>query len=151
MGKSQRFLDNRHTPEHLQALFLEGPVVLFRWRNSQGWPVEYVSPNVTGLLGYSVDELQGHETRYAGLIAAADLAQVMGEVERAEREGTPSFTHRAYRVRRKDGSERWLSGRTQALRNEAGRSRIFWAMCSMRPGRCRYRIPRRPRSNAQRR
>jgi len=95
-------------------------VVLFRWRNSQGWPVEYVSPNVTGLLGYSVDELQGHETRYAGLIAAADLAQVMGEVERAEREGTPSFTHRAYRVRRKDGSERWLSGRTQALRNEAG-------------------------------
>ena len=95
-------------------------MVLFRWRNSQGWPVEYVSPNVTGLLGYSVDELQRHETRYAGLIVAADLAQVMDDLERADREGAQSFSQRPYRVRRKDGSECWLSGRTRALRNEAG-------------------------------
>jgi hypothetical protein len=32
-----------------RRLFEHGPVVVFRWRNAEGWPVEYVSPNMVNL------------------------------------------------------------------------------------------------------
>src|SRR5690349_20447999 len=38
-----------------RLLFSIGPVVVFRWRNAEGWPVEYVSQNVGELTGYTAD------------------------------------------------------------------------------------------------
>ena len=32
-------------------------MVVFRWQNREGWPVEYVSPNIGGLTGYPVEDL----------------------------------------------------------------------------------------------
>jgi len=35
----------------IQRLFEQGPVVVFRWRAEEGWPVEDVSPNLESQFG----------------------------------------------------------------------------------------------------
>ena len=42
---------------NVEELFSDGPVVLFVWKPKPGWPVEYVSRNVVGQLGYSPVEI----------------------------------------------------------------------------------------------
>ena len=37
------------------TVFTKGPVVIFRWRNAVGWPVEAVSANVLEVLGYPAE------------------------------------------------------------------------------------------------
>ncbi|MDD4987181.1 MAG: PAS domain S-box protein, partial [Dehalococcoidales bacterium] len=43
--------------EQERALFVSGPTVVFKWIAADGWPIDYVSPNVYGLLGYTAEEL----------------------------------------------------------------------------------------------
>jgi PAS domain S-box-containing protein len=103
-----------------QMLFSAGPVVIFKWRNATGWPVEYVSRNVTEVLGYSAGELLRGEIEYAQLIIAEHLPRVTREVEEYSAEGVPYFGHEPYRVRRKDGRVIWLADYTAVLRGEDG-------------------------------
>ena len=68
-------------------LFAEGPVVIFAWRNESGWPVEYVSPNVDRLFGYSPGELYDADPPYAELVHDDDIDRVIREV-RENSDGT---------------------------------------------------------------
>ena len=36
-------------------IFTAGPVVVFKWRNASGWPVELASYNVEELFGYTAE------------------------------------------------------------------------------------------------
>ncbi len=40
-----------------RGLFIAGPTVAFKWRASEGWPVEYVSPNIRQQFGFLPEEL----------------------------------------------------------------------------------------------
>ena len=51
-----------------RAIFVKGPVVLFKWRNAAGWPVEYASPNVSEVFGYSAEEFLSGAVSYGQLI-----------------------------------------------------------------------------------
>jgi PAS domain-containing protein len=61
--------------------FVDGPVVVFTWRNEPGWPVEYVSPSVERLFGYSPAELYDGDPTYAELIHDDDVDRVAEEVD----------------------------------------------------------------------
>lgn len=113
MREPAQILDDR-------ALFERGPVVIFKWRNARGWPVEYVSANVVEVFGYGAAELQDGTVGYGQIVCAEDLARVGREVADATARGVASFAHEPYRVRRKDGAEIWLYDYTHVLRNEAG-------------------------------
>jgi two-component system cell cycle sensor histidine kinase/response regulator CckA len=107
------------------AVFVTGPVVLFRWRNEPGWPVEYVSPNAVEVFGHTADDFLSRRVVYAELIAPEDLERVGREVAGASGSDVESFVHEPYRIARKDGAVRWLYDSTRIVRTEDGRPTHF--------------------------
>ena len=99
-------------------LFAEGPVAVFAWRNEPGWPVEYVSPNVERLFGYSPAELYAEDPPYAELVHDDDVGRVLQEVKRNGDETTERFHHEPYRIRTKTGEIRWVLDYTRILRED---------------------------------
>lgn len=100
-----------------RELFAEGPVIVFTWRNEAGWPVEYVSPNVEHLFGYSPGELRATDPPYAELIHDDDLDRVIREVKEHSDDTTDRFHHAPYRMITRDGDVRWVLDYTQVLRD----------------------------------
>ncbi len=102
-----------------RGLFVGGPTVVFSWKAQEGWPVEYVSPNVTEQLGYAPEDLTSGRVLYAGIVHPDDLARVGAEVSAFGEQGVPSF-EQTYRVRRADGDARWVRDFTTVCRGEDG-------------------------------
>ena len=103
-----------------RAIFVKGPVVLFKWRNAAGWPVEYASPNVSEVFGYSAEEFLSGAVSYGQLIEPEDAERVAREVEVASSGSAKSFVHEPYRVRARSGAVRWLYDFTQLIRDSDG-------------------------------
>jgi PAS domain S-box-containing protein/putative nucleotidyltransferase with HDIG domain len=102
-----------------RGLFVGGPTVVFNWKAREGWPVEYVSPNVTQQLGYSPEDFTSGRVLYAGIVHPDDLARVGAEVSAFGEQGVPSF-EQTYRVRRSDGCYRWIHDFTTVCRGGDG-------------------------------
>ena len=100
--------------ERYRQLAEEGPVVSYLYRVGRGSdpPVdlEYMSPQVADLLGYTPAELGADPGRWLELVHPDDLAAVTGALERSWATGEPWALE--YRVIRRDGSIGWL--RTQS-------------------------------------
>ncbi|MDP1828843.1 MAG: ATP-binding protein [Archangium sp.] len=103
--------------QRLGDLFNAGPVVIFRWRNGPGWPVEYVSPNVTKELGYQPERLV--DQPYAPLVHPGDLERIGAEVAEAVARGAAYFAQQ-YRVFDADGQVRDVFDFTHIVRDAAG-------------------------------
>jgi len=94
------------------------PVVCFRWQATAGWPVVFVSDNVTRW-GYSVAGLMAGKPAFADMVHPDDLARVVDEVTRYTAEGRRDFVQE-YRLVTGDGQVIWISDRTQVGRNASG-------------------------------
>jgi two-component system cell cycle sensor histidine kinase/response regulator CckA len=86
------------------------PAILFRWKVSEGWPVEYVSNNVTRF-GYSVEELLSGSVLYTQIVHAGDLERVKSEVWEHSASGEDQFKQE-YRILTKSGDVRWVEDHT---------------------------------------
>lgn len=104
----------------LEYYLENSPAVFFKWRNAEGWPVEYVSANVLGIFGYSQDDFLQSRVIYADIIHPDDLASVTDEVASIERSLSTELTHQPYRIIRRDGQVRWVSDHTKVMRNANG-------------------------------
>ncbi|NUQ75016.1 MAG: PAS domain-containing protein [Polyangiaceae bacterium] len=113
-------LDRSHRAAQERRLFEHGPVVVFRWRNSEGWPVEYVSPNVVELTGHALDDFRTGKLPYSNIIAKDDLGRVGSEVATFSQKGVPWFEHAPYRIVHADGRELWVTDYTVVVRDESG-------------------------------
>jgi rsbT co-antagonist protein RsbR len=108
-----------------KSLFARGPVVVFRWRNAEGWPVEFVSANVQALTGYPVQEFASGRLPYASLILSEDVGRVGQEV--ADNSASAEwFEHLPYRIRRQDGAVLWVYDYTVVLRDDEGAATHFY-------------------------
>ena len=96
-----------------------GPVVVFRWANAPGWPVEYVSPNVQEMFGLAPEDLTTGKVPYASLVHPEELERVGHEVQEAVRLQLDHF-EQAYFFVGAGGAIRHLYDYTVVLRNEAG-------------------------------
>jgi PAS domain S-box-containing protein len=77
----------------------------------------YVSPSASRIAGYSAEELMGRDA--FSLVHPDDRAAVQGRFAAAlERPG--SIVHATFRIRRKDGSWRWLGSVVNNLLKEPG-------------------------------
>jgi PAS domain S-box-containing protein len=94
------------------------PVILFRWRAAEGWPVELVSENISQF-GYTPEELLSGETPYASIVHPDDLERVGREVTEYSASGVDSF-EQEYRIVTKDGQVRWTDDRTVIVRDAQG-------------------------------
>ena len=92
-----------------RRLFLDGPVVVFRWRNEPGWPIEYVSPNVSQ---FGLDAADLRNLPYALFIHPQDLSLVekVAPIEGLDAKH-PALT-RDYRLKLRDGEVRWVYDHT---------------------------------------
>ncbi len=117
-----RIRDRQHAEEALlreRQLFVGGPVIVFRWVAAEGWPVEYVSPNVLDMFGHSAEDFTSGRVPYAGIVHPDDLARVGAEVARHSKQGAANF-EQEYRIVRPDGGTRWLHDFTVVHRIEDG-------------------------------
>lgn len=97
-------------------LFLRGPVVVFKWANLPGRPIEYVSPNVVQF-GYAASELERERRTFDSLIHPDDRSMVNQEVQVFADAGAEYF-EQDYRLVRTDGEQRWVTSITVVLRND---------------------------------
>jgi len=105
------------------AIIEQSPMVVFIWKNEEGWPVEFVSANVERILGYTADDFQSGSIRYEGIVHEEDAERVAREVEsNSAVPGRLEFAHEPYRIVKKDGSVCWVSDLTRIRRDpEDGR------------------------------
>ncbi|MBN2798382.1 MAG: PAS domain-containing protein [Deltaproteobacteria bacterium] len=116
----EAYSESRNQLLSQRAAFDYGSVVVFHWRNLPGWPVEWVSRNVTTLLGYPHGAWLGGEVMYANLIHPDDFDRVLDEVAAGSVSSTNHFSHSTYRLRRADGREIWVHDDTTVLRDHKG-------------------------------
>ena len=104
------------------SIINRSPSVAFLWKNQEGWPVEFVSVNVTKLFGYSADDFVSGKVSYAEVIHPEDIARVAKEVATYSRErGRSKFIHEPYRINTKNGEVKYIDDSTYIRRNQKGR------------------------------
>jgi PAS domain S-box-containing protein len=101
-----------------RRLFAGGPVIIFRWRAEENWPVEYVSPNVTQW-GFNPDDFTSGRLPYASIVHPDDVPKIAAELQAHNAAGL-SFFEQDYRIIRASGEVRWVCDFTAAVRNERG-------------------------------
>ncbi len=99
--------------------FLRGPVVCIRWNASAGYPVDYVSPNVRSIFGYSAEDFTSGRLSYADFIHPTDLERIATKVQAHSASGNPSFVEE-YRVIDAQGAVRWIYDFTTIMRDNQG-------------------------------
>jgi len=111
----------RITLEHLremESIINRSPAIAFLWRAQEGWPVEFVSENISQF-GYTQEDFLSGAVRYADIVHPDDLDRVAEEVARYSREGLKTFTQE-YRIITRSGEARWLDDRTLVRRDSTG-------------------------------
>lgn len=99
------------------------PVVCFRWAASEGWPVVFVSENVTQW-GFTVADLVAGRPPFADLIHPDDLARIAEQVARDTASGASGY-EQEYRLLTAESKVIWVADRTIVRRDAEGRA-IFY-------------------------
>ncbi|WP_299267999.1 PAS domain S-box protein [Halorientalis sp.] len=113
--------DQKETETSLEEerdMFAQGPAVVFKWQNADGWPIEYVSDNVTETFGYTPAQLESGDVPYMNLVHDDDLERVAAKVEGHSDETTERFGHDPYRMVTAEGAVRWVKDHTKIIRND---------------------------------
>jgi len=112
--------------EELEYIINNSPVVVFLWKNSEGWPVEFVSENVKQF-GYSPEDFYSGKVNFGEIIHPDDLQRVSEEVNIYSNENIKNFVQE-YRIITKSGKTRWLDDRTWIQRDSRGTITHFQGM-----------------------
>ncbi|MDX9974599.1 MAG: GAF domain-containing protein, partial [FCB group bacterium] len=102
-----------------RKLFIGGPNVAFLWRAVEGWPVEYVSPNVVEQFGYTQEDFTSGKVSYARIVHPDDLERIAEEGKAYGESGVPCFDQE-YRIACADGGYRWVYDFTVVRRDSNG-------------------------------
>jgi PAS domain S-box-containing protein len=105
--------------EQERRLFVSGPTVVFKWRAAQGWPVEYVSPNVASQFGYAPEDFTSGKLVFADIVHPDDFPRVVKEVQSHSQSGVSHF-EQEYRLAHRNGEYLWLYDLTVVVRNSSG-------------------------------
>ncbi|NHK32040.1 MAG: PAS domain S-box protein [Asgard group archaeon] len=103
--------------EQLNQIINLSPVIVFLWKNEKGWPVEFVSDNITQF-GYSQEEFQTGEVLYIDIIHQDDLDQIISNVEKFIKDPNINEYSLQYRIITKTGSIRWIVEYTTIRRDD---------------------------------
>jgi PAS domain S-box-containing protein len=117
MGLANKRIDDAN------LIINDSPAVLFRWRTSEGWPIEFVSESVTQF-GYTPEELMTGEFPYSSVVHPDDLERLVSEVDDYTSRGEDRL-QREYRIVTKGGDVRWVEERTVTERDAEGRLILF--------------------------
>ena len=99
------------------------PVVCFRLRAEAGWPVEYVSQNVSRW-GWQAADLMAGQPVFVDLVHPDDLPGVLEKAERVSAAGELEYAQE-FRLQAADGRYFWVENSTQVLRDSNGVVRFY--------------------------
>lgn len=99
------------------------PAMVFVWREDEGWPVDFVSENVSQL-GYDPDDFTSGKLHYIDILHPDDAKMVMSEALRHVNKKDTSFDLR-YRILTRTGEVRWVDERTSVHYDESGTIRFY--------------------------
>ncbi len=109
----------RESQRFLSVLIGHLPGMVYRCRNDRRWTMTFVSDGATELTGYSSAELEhGRAVDFAELIHPDDRERVWHDTQHSLDSGRNTFSFE-YRLRRRDGEERWVWERGEALNESA--------------------------------
>jgi len=114
--------ERRRAEEALRQATLvveSSPVMLFRWKAEEGWPVVLVSQNVVQI-GYTPEELLNGSIAFSSIVHPDDLERVGREIQDFKAHGVDRF-QQEYRIITKEGEVRWVDDRTAVERDAEGR------------------------------
>jgi PAS domain S-box-containing protein len=100
-----------------RELFTNGPVIVFKWRAAEYWPVEYVSSSIQSALGYTPQELIEGKVNFHELIHPDDFYKVADEIRDYSLSKLPTF-RQEYRLKHNSGEYRWFSDYTLVIRDK---------------------------------
>ncbi len=110
--------EDESAEKKLDVIYRNSPVVAFLWRPQPGWPVVFVSENISRF-GYQAEEFTSGKLLYSDIVYAEDLSSLTAEVSDFEKQGQLYFT-REYRIVTRDGEIRWVTERSMLARDEKG-------------------------------
>jgi len=102
----------------LADLVDHSPVVAMVWRIAPGWPVDFVSDNISRW-GHAPGDFKNGALRYADLIHPEDRPRIEAEVAERLAHGPDEYVQE-YRLRHGDGHWLWLEDRSWLSRDAAG-------------------------------
>lgn len=98
-----------------RTLFMGGPTIVFKWRATEGWPVEYVSPNIRQF-GYAAEDFTSGRVPYADIVHPDDIERIAAEVRQHTAAGEDCF-EQEYRLKTREGETRWVFDYTTVVRD----------------------------------
>ncbi|MFX0074186.1 MAG: PAS domain S-box protein, partial [Candidatus Hermodarchaeota archaeon] len=109
--------------KELDTIINKSPVIVFLWKNSEGWPVEFVSENIRNF-GYEPHDFLSQQILYKDIIYLDDQERVLNEIKSHEKLGLSEFSQE-YRIISKNRKITWVDDRTIVRRNTEGRITHF--------------------------
>ena len=109
----------------IYEMFERGPVVQFEWSGEPGWPIRYVSPNVTDVLGLPYEEIASGDKSFADFVFPDDLQRVVEEVEHFLANHIVDF-QQEYRIVTPKGEVRWVRDYTHVIYGDDGQSETIY-------------------------
>lgn len=103
----------------LEDLVNRSPVIVFLWRIAEGWPVEYVSENISQL-GYSPEDIMSGRVSWPGITQPEDRVRLEQEVQTFLEAGRTEWEQN-YRIKTADGQWRWIEDRNIVIFGEDGK------------------------------
>jgi PAS domain S-box-containing protein len=117
----QPALDASETNRLTNEIIERSPVVVFRWKHADGWPVAFASANAERIFGWSAADFMAGTIAYADIIHPNDLERVRHELATASADPDAGNIDQApYRIVRRDGAIRWVEARTAIQHNRDG-------------------------------
>ena len=114
------------------------PVVSIRWLPQPGWPVDFVSSNVSRW-GYRDRDLMTGRPVYAELVHPEDLPRIASEVAAHIAAGCDEYVQH-YRLRAGDGHYFWVEDTTRVIRDAQGQVQALEGVVSDDDARKRYEL-----------
>ncbi len=112
-------LQQQISEEH--NLFLSGPSIIAKLRNELGWPVEFISANVSEFLGYKTESFANGSLTFSTIIDPEYLHNYHRENMQADLERTSNFKRSPYKIIDSSKNRKWVQDTTHVIRDDLGK------------------------------
>ncbi|WP_340820411.1 PAS domain S-box protein [Methanolobus sp. WCC4] len=105
--KERLLIDEIYKFRNLESIYRNIPFIAFRWSGQEGWPVQYVSDNISQL-GYTKEDFLSGGLRYIDIVHPDDAEMLVSDVDAFESTDQIYFSD-DYRLVSKDGDVIWVN------------------------------------------